>query len=230
MFYLDRHFDRRSGRALWRRCSDRGEAFVWRRLGNADELPAPPGSPGEKRLDPDRREAYSWSEMCAVYAGIYSTLETREYWRACKVVSQGGTPTSKASALRRIDPATGNSYTWEEMLDLYSGEYDPSEVALYWVSCPEAPSKEKRTGRSSVSGAGSHPAGMSSRAPCTWVPRSNLSGQGQETRPASTCGAATQPAAMISPVARQDSVWGAIGNATRQRLPLHGWPALLPVR
>jgi len=81
--------------------------------------------------------------MCAVYAGVYSTLETAAYWKACKVVGQGGAPKSKVSMLRRVDPATGKSCTWGEMMVTYS-QYDPSDVAHYWVSCPEAPVKKKK--------------------------------------------------------------------------------------
>jgi len=66
MFYLDRQFDRCSGRAIWRRHPDGTEAFVWKALDNADELPGLLGPPDERRLDPDRQEAYSWDEMCAV--------------------------------------------------------------------------------------------------------------------------------------------------------------------
>jgi len=225
MFYLDRQFDRSSGRAIWRRHLGGTEAFVWKALDNADELPGLLGPPDERRLDPDRQEAYSWDEMCAVYAGVYSTLETAEYWKACKVVSQGGAPNSKVSVLRHVDRATGKSCTWEEMLNMYSGEYEPSDVAEYWVSCPEVPSKNDRAGPAiiggyrvpavmlsraqedvagpaSVGGAGTHPASMSSRA------REDAAG------PTSVRGywvpvAASMPSRAREDVARSASVGGA---------------------
>jgi len=225
MFYLDRQFDRCSGRAIWRRHPDGTEAFVWKALDNADELPGLLGPPDERRLDPDRQEAYSWDEMCAVYAGVYSTLETAEYWKACKVVSQGGAPNSKVSVLRHVDRATGKSCTWEEMLNMYSGEYEPSDVAVYWVSCPEVPFKNDRAGPAivggyrvpavmlsraqedvagpaSVGGAGTHPASMSSRA------REDAAGP-TSVRGYWMPGAASMPSRAREDVARSASVGGA---------------------
>jgi len=188
-FYLD-HLDQHLRRAVWCRRWDGGLAFVWRALDTAGGLPPAPGPPEERRLDPDRHEAYTWYEMCAVYAGVYSIPETGEYWRTCTVVSQGSDPASSGSVMRRVDPATGESYTWEEMMAMYSEEYEPSEVAAYWTSC-----KEDATWSANVHGAVTSPGGLSSSSTGIWVPRPKVPATEDRARPGSV---GAHPASMPS--------------------------------
>ncbi|CAK9105840.1 unnamed protein product [Durusdinium trenchii] len=48
---------------------------------------------------------------------------------------------------RRIDPADGHAYSWEEILSYYSGTHTRREIKAYWKRCKELPAVTASSGK-----------------------------------------------------------------------------------
>jgi hypothetical protein len=96
----------------------------------------------EQRVDPSDGKVYTLSEMRAFYTGTYSKKDIAAFWEECKVKPQGK---AKAKAAvkpdaneKRIDPADGKAYTWEELRSFYSATYTKKAMESFWTECKPA--------------------------------------------------------------------------------------------
>lgn len=116
----------------------------------------------QRHIDRADRVPRTYEEMLLLYGSQWSRMEILAYFMDCpaergKGKSKGGKGAAKGkgrpgkgwglgvtnfsamgSLARRIDPADGKVYTWEELRSFYAPTYTKKQTEVYWEGCPPA--------------------------------------------------------------------------------------------
>merc|ERR1712224_870644 len=120
----------------------------------------------EKRVDPADGQAYTYDELSAFYKGKFKKKGMDKYWEnECTPVKgrkgkakAKADPKGKAKAApaaeteKRIDPAYGEAYTYQELLTFYKGQFNKQAVKAYWEETCKPVKGKKAAAKASADG------------------------------------------------------------------------------